>query len=240
MGVMLDTDALEARVTRPVPGSPAADAGLRPGDVILAIDETPVGSAAAVVDLVARNPVGATVQLRVRRDDVVLTLPLTLGARPDTDRMAGLLVGAPFPFHPVTALDGTTVTPTATTPVTIVEFWATWCGPCHAAAPTMAAIRDRHADDVLTVYAISSEATEHVADYVGRSSVMNWAVYTDESGVAEGEAFVTSLPTWFVLDADGTVVEVHTSAGGIHGVGDAVDRLAAQAAALDSTTAEPE
>jgi putative serine protease PepD len=63
-----------------VPGGPADEAGLEPGDVILALDGEPVeGSSELIVAIRSRQP-GDTVTLTVRRDGVERDYKVTLGA----------------------------------------------------------------------------------------------------------------------------------------------------------------
>lgn len=67
---------LEAQVASVVDGSPAAGR-LRPGDIVLTVDGTPTGSAAAVVTRVHAVEPGAVLVLRVRRATAVLTVKVT-------------------------------------------------------------------------------------------------------------------------------------------------------------------
>ena len=64
------------------PGSPAASAGLREGDIITAIDADQVKNTQALRDALARRKVGDQVQLSISRGGQQQRVPLTLGARP--------------------------------------------------------------------------------------------------------------------------------------------------------------
>ncbi|GAA1316423.1 MAG: trypsin-like peptidase domain-containing protein [Brachybacterium tyrofermentans] len=64
------------------PDSPAAAAGLREGDLITKIDDTPVGSAAALTGVVRGLPVGSDHTLTVVRDQSVQSIDITLGSQP--------------------------------------------------------------------------------------------------------------------------------------------------------------
>ena len=44
----------------------------------------------------------------------------------------------------------------------VVDFWADWCGPCHALAPILASIASEHPDD-LRVLALDVDAHPEVA-----------------------------------------------------------------------------
>ncbi len=63
-------------------GSPGADAGLEPGDVIQAVDGEQVENAGQLIDAIQALDPGTVVTLTVLRGDDVLTLEATLGERP--------------------------------------------------------------------------------------------------------------------------------------------------------------
>jgi putative serine protease PepD len=64
------------------PGSPAARAGLQPGDVIVAINGHPISSTEQFITTVAGYPPGRTITLTVKRAGQTKTIHLTLGVRP--------------------------------------------------------------------------------------------------------------------------------------------------------------
>jgi serine protease Do len=68
---------LVARMSRT---SAAYEAGLRPGDVVLAFNNTSVESAAQLWRLVADTPIGSSVRLKVQRGDSVVTLTVPVEA----------------------------------------------------------------------------------------------------------------------------------------------------------------
>lgn len=62
----------------PLAGQPAAEAGIQEGDLLLAVDDTPIDAAMSVDALLAliRGPVGTSVTLHVRRGDEELTFTM--------------------------------------------------------------------------------------------------------------------------------------------------------------------
>jgi serine protease Do len=64
------------------PGGPARHAGLRPGDIVLAVDGQKVDSTGGLIRAVAEKPPGTTVEVTVRREGRELTIPVTVGHRP--------------------------------------------------------------------------------------------------------------------------------------------------------------
>ena len=69
-----------ARVVSVQAGSPAADAGLQPGDVVTAIDDRPVTSSTELTAAVRSRQPGDEVSLTVQRNGQTETLEVTLGA----------------------------------------------------------------------------------------------------------------------------------------------------------------
>jgi S1-C subfamily serine protease len=63
-------------------GTPAADAGLQEGDVIVGLDGDQVASAGDLLGLLRRHRPGEEVTLRVVRDGAEVEVPVTLGERP--------------------------------------------------------------------------------------------------------------------------------------------------------------
>lgn len=70
-----------AEVVEVVPGSPADDAGLRAGDVVVAIGDDPVNGAESLTAFVRERPAGAGATLTVVRDGEGLNLDVTFAVR---------------------------------------------------------------------------------------------------------------------------------------------------------------
>ncbi len=70
------------------PGNPAAEAGLRAGDVIVGVDGEKVTESEQVIRAIGARKPGDSVKLGVLRDGSDKTIKVTLGERPDEDRLA--------------------------------------------------------------------------------------------------------------------------------------------------------
>ncbi|WP_338051208.1 S1C family serine protease [Pseudonocardia acidicola] len=66
------------------PGGPAAQAGLRPGDVITAIDNQTITDAITLQTVIAQHNPGDKVNVTVQRDGAAMTVPVVLGELPAT------------------------------------------------------------------------------------------------------------------------------------------------------------
>ena len=71
-----------ALVQEVVPASAAAEAGLQVGDIVLSVDDEAVTGRAGLIATIRDHAPGDRVTLSVRRDDDVISLDVTLGARP--------------------------------------------------------------------------------------------------------------------------------------------------------------
>jgi S1-C subfamily serine protease len=72
-----------ARIAGVQPGSPAETAGLRPGDIIRKIDDTPVQSSDQLSQIVTRHKPGETVAVQILRGGREMTIDVKLGTRPN-------------------------------------------------------------------------------------------------------------------------------------------------------------
>lgn len=91
LGIAVSADGAKTIVTDVQPTSPAARAGLKEGDVLLHIDKKGVATAAELRDLLQSKGPGASVLLRVQREDRTLDLAVTLTStsRPKTAPTGG-------------------------------------------------------------------------------------------------------------------------------------------------------
>jgi putative serine protease PepD len=82
LGVALSDSSTQARVAQVNPGTPAASAKLKAGDVITEVDGAKVDSADALSQAIDSHQPGETVTLHVTRGDKNLTVQVKLGTRP--------------------------------------------------------------------------------------------------------------------------------------------------------------
>ena len=87
-----------ALVTGVYEGTPAAKAGVKRGDVILEVDQTPIRDRAHLLNVVAAIDVGKEVGVKVSRRGKEKSLKITLGKRPPRDVLDALTTGKPTSF----------------------------------------------------------------------------------------------------------------------------------------------
>ena len=90
----------------------------------------------------------------------------------------------------------------------VVDFWATWCGPCQASFPAMQKLVDRHKDDKNVAFLFvdtwehGNDKKQNVADFM-KNSPYTFHVLLDNDNKVVDAYKVEGIPTKFVIDKNG-------------------------------------
>jgi thioredoxin 1 len=79
---------------------------------------------------------------------------------------------------PIQATDATFDQLVATNGIVLVDFWASWCGPCRMFAPVFAAAAEEHPD--MTFVKVDTEAEQQLAARFGIMSIPTLMVFRDQ------------------------------------------------------------
>lgn len=131
--------------------------------------------------------------------------PSTLATRPQP--------GFRAPDFTLTTLDGNEITLSELKgrPV-IINFWATWCGPCRQETPHFQTFYERFQDDVVMLGINQRENLDQVNGFVNEFG-MTYPVLLDTDGTVYDRYQVFGLPTTWFVNPDGVLVSV--APGGI-------------------------
>jgi thiol-disulfide isomerase/thioredoxin len=99
--------------------------------------------------------------------------------------------------------------------IVLVDFWATWCGPCRQELPTLKkAYAEYHAKGLEVVGVSCDKDVDQLKAFLSENQDMPWPQMFDPAGAKAGwhplakEYGVTSIPTMFLIDKKGVVRSV--------------------------------
>ncbi|MFO0572584.1 MAG: redoxin domain-containing protein [Polyangia bacterium] len=211
-------DKSGARITDILPESPLLQRGtaggaIRRGDTITAVDGALVQTPAELVSQVQKLQVGQKVALGLRNEHgMEREVTVTLTRRMTTDELQGRLVdkpapeisatgvlGAPLPFDKggkgglLSGLRGKPV---------LLDFFATWCGPCIQSVPHLSELQRRHPG--LRVVGLSDEEPDLIRS-VMQPLTPGYTIARDAEHAANRAYRIVSFPTLVLIDSAGVV-----------------------------------
>jgi thiol-disulfide isomerase/thioredoxin len=90
--------------------------------------------------------------------------------------------------------------------VVLVDFWASWCGPCRNALPNLKRLQSVYRSDDFVVVSVSEDDNESTWRAFTASHDMSWPQRFDADGNIQRQFGVNALPTYVLLGRDGSVI----------------------------------
>jgi thiol-disulfide isomerase/thioredoxin len=91
----------------------------------------------------------------------------------------------------------------------MLNFWATWCGPCRLELPHMVTLYQEMAGQGFEILAVNvREAPDTVRPFVDQND-LRFPVLLDPAGQVSGYYFVRAIPTSIFIDENGIITAVH-------------------------------
>jgi thiol-disulfide isomerase/thioredoxin len=114
------------------------------------------------------------------------------------------------PDFKLTTLDGKPLTlADGRGKVILLNFWASWCGPCRAEIPDLIELQKRYKDNLEIIGLVVDDDDAGEIKKVVEAEGINYIVALASDEVRMQYGGIAALPTSFVLDAQGRVVQKH-------------------------------
>lgn len=132
---------------------------------------------------------------------------------------AQLKPGSAFPPFSVTGLDGKPLAlESYKGKVVLVDFWATWCGPCVQELPNVLAAYKKFHDKGFEIVGISLDENKEKLESFMKENGMTWPQFFDGKGWGNELAQkygINSIPATYLLDAEGKIIDSNLRGGGL-------------------------
>ena len=93
--------------------------------------------------------------------------------------------------------------------VVMINFWATWCGPCRVEMPHLAKLYEKYRKSGFTVLAVNIDEDPHKAASLARQLGMQFPVLLDTDKKVSRLYDLGTMPSTVLVDRDGRVRYVH-------------------------------
>jgi thiol-disulfide isomerase/thioredoxin/outer membrane lipoprotein-sorting protein len=127
----------------------------------------------------------------------------------DAPPAAAQLEGKPAPSFTLKTLDGKSVSLSSLKGnVVVLDFWATWCGPCREGLPHIDKIAKDRAADGVKVFAVNlQEDASQIQPFVQQNNLSLPVLLDSDGGVAQ-KYMAEAIPETVIIDKQGTVQKV--------------------------------
>jgi thiol-disulfide isomerase/thioredoxin len=201
------------RVLQVYPGTSADQAGLKVDDYVLAVNGAPLQGRRTLLDSIRAHGVGDVVTLKLGRSDKVITQKMALSPKPeDMASLTKSLYGSKAP-----ELEGAYYNGNAGSlaqnkgKVVLLDFWATWCGPCRITLPSLEALHQEYKDKGLVIVGVSSEPRADL-DAFQQQKRLSYPLFHDVAQLTMRKYQAFSYPTLVLVDKQGLVQRVEVGA----------------------------
>lgn len=90
----------------------------------------------------------------------------------------------------------------------MLNFWASWCGPCRIEIPHMIAVYDEYHEDGLEIVAVNLRETQETAEQAVEALKMPFTILLDEQGDIGRAYYVRGIPTSVFINEEGIIESV--------------------------------
>ena len=111
--------------------------------------------------------------------------------------------------------------------VVLLDFWATWCGPCQIEIPGFVELQERYRDRGLVVIGVATDNSPEPVREFYREFRMNYPVVMGDERITELYGGIVGLPTTFLIGRDGRIYAKHVGATAVSDIEEEIKELLA-------------
>ena len=146
----------------------------------------------------------------LKRFGALLALSLVLSVNlSGTTLLGAVKVGDTFPDLAPFKLEGK-LPDSLKGKVVMIDFWASWCGPCKQSFPAMEELHQRYQDKGLVIIAINVDEKGSDMEAFLKNNAATFAVVRDAGQKLVEQAGIATMPSSFLIDREGKVRFMHT------------------------------
>ena len=95
--------------------------------------------------------------------------------------------------------------------LTLIDFWATWCGPCNKAIPELNKIYDSYKHKGVEIIGINCDGPRSVSKVgpLSKSLQIQYPILIDINSELKTELNIMGLPTLIIVNSKGKIVWIH-------------------------------
>ena len=93
--------------------------------------------------------------------------------------------------------------------VVMINFWATWCGPCRKEMPELEKLYQRYQDAGFMMLGVNVETDRAAAEQFIAKNPVSFPILFDLESTASKAYDVKAMPTTVLVDRDGNIREVY-------------------------------
>ena len=187
------------------PGSGCVAAGIVAGDQLIGFAGKPLAEMSQISSVISTAKAGQSVDVEVLRAGKKLKMKVKLTDRPDDiSSLTGSAIGskmAEFGKNFYQNGEKRKQKPKAT----LLDFWATWCGPCRQTLPILESIYSKLGNQGLEVIGIADENLSTLNAFYERQHKSPYPLYRDATKELWRRYGIRAVPTLMLLDSEGYI-----------------------------------
>jgi peroxiredoxin len=95
--------------------------------------------------------------------------------------------------------------------IVLIDFWASWCGPCRRSEPALKKIYSKYQSKGFEIYGVSVDEDKSAWKMAVKEDQLEWIHVNDSNGKVAGKWNLMYIPNTYLLDKTGKVVAVNPS-----------------------------